>query len=57
MHLIIFSFSIINVALILALYIRYLVVGLVSAFFLLIAAAALFPPTRDSQQCYSPMEQ
>lgn len=39
-------FSIINVALIIALYIRYLVVGLVSAFFLLIAAAALFPPTR-----------
>ena len=39
-------FSIVNVALILALYIRYLVVGLVSAFFLLIAAAALFPPTR-----------
>ena len=40
------SFSIINVALIFALYIRYLVLGLVSAFFLLIAAAALFPPTR-----------
>ena len=40
------SFSIINVALIIALYIRYLIVGLVSAFFLLIAAAALFPPTR-----------
>jgi len=40
------SFSILNVALIIALYIRYLVVGLVSAFFLLIAAAALFPPTR-----------
>ena len=41
-----FMFSLINVALIVALYIRYLVVGLVSAFFLLIAAAALFPPTR-----------
>ncbi len=41
-----FMFSIINVALIVALYIRYLVVGLVSAFFLLIIAAALFPPTR-----------
>ncbi|KAB2945285.1 hypothetical protein [Candidatus Methanoperedens sp. BLZ2] len=40
------SFSIINVALIIALYVRYLIVGLVSAFFLLIAAAALFPPTR-----------
>jgi hypothetical protein len=39
-------FSIINVALILALYIRYLIVGLVSAFFLLVAAAALFPSTR-----------
>ncbi len=39
-------FSIINVALILAFYVRYLIVGLVSAFFLLIAAAAFFQPTR-----------
>ncbi len=41
-----FMFSLINVALIVALYIRYLIVGLFSAFFLLITAAALFPPTR-----------
>ncbi len=41
-----FMFSLINVALILAFYIRYLIVGLVSAFFLLIAAAAFFRPTR-----------
>jgi hypothetical protein len=41
-----FMWSAINVALLIALYMRYLLVGLIAAFFLLIVAAALFPPTR-----------
>jgi hypothetical protein len=41
-------FAVVNVSLIMAMYIRYLIVGMVSAFFLLIVAATLLPFTRNA---------